>query len=108
MSRTNGSRVWHKTWPLRDSIPARSGGHGEVYRARDSRLGRDVAIEVLPESMATDSERLRRFETVPGGWSAVVLPLLPWLCYSFPPHGDTPSESCAKTESRIALLPELR
>ena len=36
---------------------------GEVYRARDSRLGRDVAIKVLPESMARDAERLRRFET---------------------------------------------
>src|SRR5580704_4585880 len=36
---------------------------GEVYRARDSRLGRDVAIKVLPEVLARDAERLRRFET---------------------------------------------
>ena len=36
---------------------------GEVYRARDSRLGRDVAIKVLPEALARDAERLRRFET---------------------------------------------
>ena len=35
---------------------------GEVYRARDSRLGRDVAIKVLPASLSADSERLRRFE----------------------------------------------
>jgi serine/threonine protein kinase len=35
---------------------------GEVYRARDSRLGRDVAIKVLPESVARDPDRLARFE----------------------------------------------
>lgn len=35
---------------------------GEVYRARDSRLGRDVALKVLPPSFAADTDRLRRFE----------------------------------------------
>ena len=35
---------------------------GEVYRARDARLGRDVAIKVLPSFFSADSERLRRFE----------------------------------------------
>jgi serine/threonine protein kinase len=35
---------------------------GEVYRARDHRLGREVALKVLPASVASDAERLRRFE----------------------------------------------
>jgi serine/threonine protein kinase len=38
------------------------GGMGEVYRAHDARLGRDVAIKVLPKELAADPDRLRRFE----------------------------------------------
>ena len=38
-----------------------AGGMGEVYRARDTKLGRDVAIKVLPDAFATDAERLARF-----------------------------------------------
>jgi eukaryotic-like serine/threonine-protein kinase len=42
--------------------PLGAGGMGEVYRARDDRLVRDVAVKVLPASVATDAERVRRFE----------------------------------------------
>src|SRR6267378_3307428 len=51
-----------KLGPYEIQSPLGAGGMGEVYRARDTRLERDVAIKVLPEALADDADRLRRFE----------------------------------------------
>src|SRR5579863_3732684 len=58
MALTAGTKLG--PYEIQSSLGA--GGMGEVYRARDTRLGREVAIKVLPGSFATDPERLRRFE----------------------------------------------
>ena len=58
MTLSAGSRLG----PYEILSPLGAGGMGEVYRAEDPRLGRDVAVKVLPASFSNDPDRLRRFE----------------------------------------------
>ncbi|HEY7369899.1 MAG TPA: protein kinase [Thermoanaerobaculia bacterium] len=51
-----------KLGPYEVLAPLGAGGMGEVYRAKDTRLGREVAVKVLPETMSRDAETVRRFE----------------------------------------------
>jgi len=57
MSLSAGTRLG----PFEIVAPIGAGGMGEVYRARDAKLNREVAIKILPESLADDRERLARF-----------------------------------------------
>ena len=56
--------------------PLGAGGMGEVYRARDNRLEREVAIKVLPTDFAKDADRLKRFEQEARATSALNHPNL--------------------------------
>jgi len=58
MALTSGTKLG----PYEIVAPIAAGGMGEVYRARDTRLDRIVAIKVLPDPLALDPDRLRRFD----------------------------------------------
>ena len=57
-----GIRIGQELGPYVISAQIGEGGMGEVYRARDTKLGRDVAIKVLPEAFAADADRVARFQ----------------------------------------------
>ncbi len=69
--------------------PLGKGGMGEVYRARDSRLNREVAIKVLPSDFGQDADRLRRFEQEAHATSALNHPNI-LTVYDFGSHEGNP------------------
>jgi len=66
-----------------------AGGMAEVYRARDPRLGREVAIKVLPSALSTDRDRLRRFEQEARAVAALNHPNIVAI-HDIGTHGEAP------------------
>jgi serine/threonine protein kinase len=63
MTSAHDPDLWDETRPYEiQSQLGAGGGIGEVYRARNTGLGRNVAIKVPPDTLARDTDRLRRFE----------------------------------------------
>jgi serine/threonine protein kinase len=89
-----------------------AGGMGEVYQARDSKLGREVAVKVLPERFASDPERLARFQREAKTLAALNHPNIATI-HGLEQSGDThylvmelvPGETLAQTIKRSGTLP---
>ena len=93
--------------------PLGAGGMGEVWRARDTRLGREVAIKVLPDAFLSDEERLRRFEREAKTLASLNHPNVAQI-YGIDQVGDTcflalelvPGEDLSRRLARGPLAPE--
>ncbi len=85
MTLSSGSRLG----PYEIVSPIGAGGMGEVYRARDVRLHREVAVKVLPGSFADDPDRLRRFEQEARAASALNHPGILTI-HDFSEHDGSP------------------
>src|SRR5512138_2150159 len=84
MSLSPGTRLG----PYEVGAPLGAGGMGEVYRARDTKLRRDVALKVLPESFAADPERVARMDREAQVLAALNHPNIAAI-YGFEDGGDT-------------------
>jgi serine/threonine protein kinase len=80
-----------------------AGGMGEVYRARDTRLGRDVAIKILPESFAREGDRLHRFEQEARAVAALSHPNI-LAVFDIGQHNGSPNES-GSWETYVTTFP---
>jgi serine/threonine protein kinase len=100
-----------KLGPYEIQSPLGSGGMGEVYRATQRSLGRQVAIKVLSPEFASDPDRLRRFEQEARSASALnhpnIISIYDVVCESANSYiamefvdGKTPLASCIATSSR--------
>src|ERR1700731_2959042 len=85
MTLTAGTKIG----PYEIQSPLGAGGMGEVYRARDARLNREVAIKVLPATFARDPERLRRFQQEAQAVAALNHPNI-LAIHDFGEHDDSP------------------
>jgi Tol biopolymer transport system component len=74
--------------PYEILVPLGAGGMGEVYRARDTKLGREVAVKVLPEDFAHSEDRLARFEREARVLASLNHPHIATL-YGFEQHSET-------------------
>src|SRR5438046_5709158 len=75
--------------PYQVLAPLGQGGMGEVYRARDLRLDREVAVKVVPEALARDADRLARFEREARAVAALAHPTI-LVLYAVGREGDVP------------------
>ncbi len=92
--------VGDKLGPYEIVAPLGAGGMGEVYRARDTKLDRDVAIKVLPAGFAADPDRLARFEREAKALAALNHPNIAHI------HGaeDAPSTRSGQAATRAIVM----
>ncbi len=106
MPLTTGTRLG----PYEIISPLGAGGMGEVFRARDTKLNRDVAIKVLPESFALDADRVARFTREAQVLASLNHPNIAAI-YGIEEQGNTRAlldgARGAMSESRMALVMEL-